>query len=93
LGPEAGEATGGTRANFDDVDDYNGWSASPPVNKEGTPHANASEFMTSVTVDYVDPDDLTHAVGSEMGVKRIGVTVTKDGRTLASFTTVVTKRS
>ena len=36
LGPEASE-TDGTRIGFDDVDDYHGWIASPPQDRDGTP--------------------------------------------------------
>jgi len=35
FGPEPGESASGTRTDFDDVDDYHGWTASPPVDKQG----------------------------------------------------------
>jgi type II secretory pathway pseudopilin PulG len=37
LGPEGAEATGGTRQYFDDIDDYNGFRASGPVDMWGIP--------------------------------------------------------
>src|SRR5687768_17333963 len=36
FGPETGESS---RAAFDDVDDYNGYTGTPPVAKDGTPLA------------------------------------------------------
>lgn len=93
FGPEPGETTGGTRAAFDDVDDYHGWSASPPVDKQGTPLANGTGYTTSVTVDYVHPDNLNNAQVSDLGVKRVRVTVSRAGKILASLTTIVTRSS
>lgn len=89
LGPESGEEASGTRADFDDVDDYHGWTAAPPVEKDGSALPNLTAWQRSVTVDYVDPEDLTTAVGGDQGVKRITVTVTRGGTDLASLTTVV----
>lgn len=91
FGPETGETTGGTRALFDDVDDYADWSAAPPVEKDGSGVSNAVAYVRSVTVVFVDPDDLTNAVADDRGVKRITVDVQQGGDVLASLTTVVTQ--
>ena len=48
-GPEAEENTA-TRADFDDVDDYLGWSASPPQAKDGTALAGYDGWQRSVAV-------------------------------------------
>lgn len=75
FGPEASE-TGGTRAAFDDVDDYHGWSASPPQDKGGTEISGLTGWRRSVTVVHVNPKNLKVTVGAEKGVKQITVTVT-----------------
>ena len=75
FGPESPEA-GYSRADYDDVDDYNGWSASPPRMKDGTVVENLTGWTRSVTVQYVDPDSIGTPTGSDYGLKRITVTVT-----------------
>jgi len=75
FGPEAPETTL-VRANYDDVDDYNGWSASPHQMTEGTVMANLTGWSRSVTVQYVDPDSIGTPTGTDQGIKRITVTVT-----------------
>ena len=76
FGPESGEASGGTRANFDDVDDYHGWSESTVQAKDGTALSALAGWSRSVAVVYVSPDDLDTPVGTDTGLKRITVTVT-----------------
>ncbi len=75
FGPEAPE-TSLVRADYDDVDDYNGWSASPPQLKDGTAMANLTGWTRSAAVQYVDPDDVSTPSGTNQGLKRITVTVT-----------------
>ena len=84
FGPEPSENTG-DRVNFDDVDDYDGWSASPPQEKDGTDMAGLDGWTREVTVEFVDPDDLTASVGSDQGVKRIAVTVRRGDRLAATL--------
>lgn len=75
FGPEAGDITNpATRSVFDDVDDYNGWSESPPQNKDGTTLSNFTGWTRSVSVAYVDPTTLS-ASDSDTGLKKITVTV------------------
>lgn len=93
FGTESGETSDGTRAAFDDVDDYNAWSASPLVAKDGTPLANASDWQREVSVQFVDPDDLSSLVGSDRGVKRVTVTVSREGTNLASVVAAITDAS
>lgn len=75
FGLEAPE-TSLVRADYDDVDDYNGWSASPPQLKDGTAMANLSGWTRSAAVQYVDPDNVSTPSGTNQGLKRITVTVT-----------------
>ncbi len=37
VGPDAGEKATGTREQYDDIDDFNGWEASPPQDAYGIP--------------------------------------------------------
>lgn len=73
FGREAGELAT-TRAAWDDVDDYDGWSASPPTEKDGTVLANATGWKRTVTVARIDPQDPGQARATETGAKRITVT-------------------
>jgi len=89
FGPEAGE-TGGSRAAFDDVDDYRNWSASPPESPDGTVLPGYAGWTRSVAVAYLDPSDLNQVVASDMGVKRVTVTASFNGRPVAVLTAIRT---
>ena len=87
FGPEASE-TGGTRAAFDDVDDYHNWDASPPQQKDGTPIPDRADWRRTVTVEFVNRNLLTEVIATDQGVKRITVTVSRSGQVMASLVTV-----
>ena len=87
FGRESGE-TGGDRAGYDDVDDYHAWTSSPPEYRDGTALSGLSAWQRAVVVEYVDPDDLTTVVGSDLGVKRITITVTRNEVVTASLVAV-----
>ncbi len=70
-----GPQSGATRATYVDVDDYNGYTQSPPAFINGTAMAGYSSYTVSVTVAYLNPATLA-VTGSDMGLKRITVTVT-----------------
>jgi hypothetical protein len=74
FGPEAGES-GPTRKNFNDVDDYNGWSESPPQNPDGTNLPDLTGWTRNVAVAWVSATDATLTSPIETGAKRITVTV------------------
>jgi hypothetical protein len=57
------------------VDDYHGWSSSPPVEKDGTLLSGLTGWQRSVTVEWVNPDDPGEVKAFETGAKRITVTV------------------
>jgi len=86
FGRGSDESATGDRSGFDDVDDYHGWSASPPERRDGTPIAWASGFTRTVEVHRVDASDLNLVSGSDTGVKRIRVTVTRGGKELLVLT-------
>ncbi len=72
FGREAGESDT-IRTAYDDVDDYQGWTESPPVAKDGTALPNAANWRRTVTVEWVDPADPQQVQGSESGAKQITV--------------------
>lgn len=74
FGCEPGESTA-TRADFDDVDDYNGWTASPPTAKDGTVLANSAGWRQAVTVQWIDRLNPSQVQVSESNAKRITVTL------------------
>jgi hypothetical protein len=74
FGRETGELAG-SRTAYDDVDDYHGWSASPPVAKDGAAIPNSAGWKRTVTVEWIDPLDPSKVRPFETGAKRISVTV------------------
>lgn len=89
FGPETGETTTpASRLNFNDVDDYNNWTESPPQNKDGTVIPNFSGWTRSVSVCWVSPTNLMTAATSETNVKRVTVTVLHNGLTVATAVAV-----
>jgi type II secretory pathway pseudopilin PulG len=89
FGCESAESTG-TRADFDDVDDYHGWSSSPPANKDGSAIPNLVGWQRSVTVEWVDPMDPTQVKSSETKTKRVTVIVTNKDMKVASMVALKT---
>ena len=80
FGPEEAEP----RRNFDDVDDYDGWSKTPPQDVDGVSYNGAgsmpdySYFTRQVTVENVPQDNfnvLTPSADGTTDAKRIIVTV------------------
>jgi hypothetical protein len=91
LGPDAANLET-SRATYNDVDDYNGWTETPPKNRDGT---NISSDLTgwarSVVVEWVNPANLTGPASlSETHCKRVTVTVTYNG---SKVTTMVGVRT
>lgn len=82
FGPESGEATG-NRSLFDDVDDWHGWTASPPRQKNGAVIPSFTGWQRSVTVQLVNVANPATLSNTDQGVKRITVTVRKNGTVVA----------
>ena len=74
FGPEGTEATKG-RVAFDDVDDYAGWTQSPPQTRSGVPLSDFDGWTRSVAVEWADPNDLSRTSVTPTDIKRITVTV------------------
>ncbi len=89
FGRESGES-GSRRDLWDDVDDYDGWSASPPEHRDGTAIPNADSFTRQVEIVFLDPNDLVNTVVTDQGIKRVRVTVKHGDRALVTLTAVRT---
>jgi len=90
FGLESGELTLFNRVNYDDVDDFFSYTESSSKDKDGTTVPGSSGYRRFRDVDWVNPASPTTTVGTDMGLKRITVTVTApDGTT----TTLVGLRS
>ncbi len=88
LGPETGEPTG-SRAAFDDVDDFNGLAETPPRNADGTEISDPAGWSRSVAVQWVSAAGLTGpASATETGVKRITVTVRRRNAVAATLVAI-----
>lgn len=73
-----------TRATFDAIDDYNGWTATPPIARDGSVIPGYTGWMQSVVVERVAllaPNGA--AAGSDTGLKRITVVITRNGREIS----------
>jgi prepilin-type N-terminal cleavage/methylation domain-containing protein len=74
FGHESGESTS-VRSAFDDVDDYDGWNASPPQYRDGTTIPDRTNWRQRVAVTYVVPTTPTTTSATDQGAKRIHVTI------------------
>jgi type II secretory pathway pseudopilin PulG len=83
FGHETGESTT-LRSAFDDVDDYNGWTASPPQFRDGTVIPDRTGWRQTVAVAYVVPTNPTQTTNTDQGAKRIRVTIDYQGVVLAN---------
>ncbi len=82
FGRETGEAAS-PRSAFDDVDDYNGWNASPPQYRDGTVIPDRTNWRQRVTVSRVLPNSPSQTTGTDQGAKQIHVTIEYQGQVLA----------
>lgn len=79
IGPDAGEIDG-TRAGFDDVDDYHDWYSTPPTQRDGTPVSGFDGVARRVIVQpRVAPDGTANVNGT---YKQITVFVEEGGTVL-----------
>lgn len=81
FGPESGE---NKRALFNDVDDYNNWTETPPRNLDGTAMSNVTGWSRSVVVEWANLSNLNQVATSDTGIKRITVTASKNGQIVAT---------
>jgi len=79
-GRESGEpASPSDRTAMDDVDDYHGWSASPPASRAGADLTRYAGWTHAVTIDFTeasaDGDGRLADGVQDRGIKRVTVTV------------------
>ena len=79
YGPETGE-TGSNRLNFDDVDDYNGLTDSPPRTRNGTLCDGYSDLSRRVTVASVVSSNWDSTTLTYAGVYRVIVSVVRNSK-------------
>lgn len=74
-----------SRDAWDDIDDYAGWSASPPQTQDGTVMPDLNGWGREVTVTWANAlsPDTTSATATDL--KRIDVTVTFNGRPVVTL--------
>ncbi len=89
FGRESSES-GGDRTDWDDVDDYDGWSATPPETKDEEPLDGYDQWTRSVEVAFVNPTSLND-LGGNTGVKRITVTASFKGVPAAELVAIRTQ--
>lgn len=70
LGADAGENAADKRT-FDDIDDFSGWSESPPADPVMRPLPDFSSYSRSVVVGYLDAS--FQASGSPTDLKQVTV--------------------
>lgn len=85
FGPAAGEVTG-NRSLFDDVDDYNGWTASPPQDKDGAVRSDFAGWTRTAVVEKVNPGDFSLLPSTDHGLRRIIVSASYKGSVVARVT-------
>ena len=83
IGLEAGESPT-SKVNYDDVDDFNNWTESPPQFTDGSAMPDLANWSRSVRVAFVDPTNLSQTSSSDTGAKQITVTVTHNGVVVAT---------
>jgi len=84
IGRELGELFG-TRANFDDVDDYHNWSATPPVDRDGVAIPGAEGYTREVTVGYRRLANTNADALVDQGVLQVQVVVKRGDKTIATL--------
>ncbi len=90
FGRETGESAT-NRTSWDDVDDYNGWSASPPMDQSGNSLPGLDDWSREVTVSWADSAAPDRQSIYSSGIKRVDVTVKHRGRTIATLSSLRTQ--
>lgn len=73
-----------SRASFDAIDDYDGWTASPPIARDGSVIPGYLGWQQRVAVELATLATPNGAeAGAETGLKRVTVVITRDGREIS----------
>ncbi len=73
------------RSEYDDIDDYNAWNSSPPMLSNGLTNYKLGSWTRSVKVSHVLLSDATTESVTSTGLKRVTVTVSKNGTVLCTL--------
>lgn len=84
FGLEEGKSNA-NRSQFTDVDDYNGWTESPPQDRSGNSLPGTTGWMRSVTVVWADPTSWLPSALNNTGLKLITVNVWNQNRQVATL--------
>lgn len=90
FGCDPGENMGNARVNFDDVDDYDGWSEKPLRDCNGTKISNCDGWERQVKVDRISGVDF-NVVVIETGLKMVTVTAMYKGFPAGSLMAIRTR--
>jgi type II secretory pathway pseudopilin PulG len=90
FGQEGGESAS-PRSAFDDVDDYDGWTASPPQYRDGTTIPNRANWRQRVQITRVVPSDPSQTTNIDQGAKRVRVTIEYQNQVLADQSAIRTE--
>ncbi len=89
FGRNASEVGATARSTFNDVDDFDGWSETPPRDRDGTSRADLAGWSRSVVVERVSlAKHNGTAVTYDSRVKRVTVTVLFKGVPVANATSI-----
>jgi prepilin-type N-terminal cleavage/methylation domain-containing protein len=90
FGPDDGEVDVG---DYDDLDDFDGVTFSPPVDVSGNNLNDFSEYRQVVTVESVNPADFTSAVEDfDSSIVRVSVSIVMNGKQVGSTSWLITEK-
>lgn len=84
IGTDSGESNG-NRSLFDDIDDYDGWSQTPPVDRDGNAIAGAQGYTREVDVVWVGSMWASTTRAWDEGTKRITVTIKRGDKPVTTL--------
>lgn len=88
IGPSAAELAPGNRSLFNDCDDFDGWSETPPQDQSGTAISGCTGWKRTVRVQWVDPSAAYATSATSTGYKRITVAAIKNNKTVATLSCI-----
>lgn len=89
FGRETGESAS-PRSAFDDVDDFDSWTASPPQYRDGTTIPDRTNWRQTVAITRVTPSNPATTSATDLGAKRIRVTIEFKNQVLADESAIRT---
>ncbi|MBS0192255.1 MAG: hypothetical protein U0573_06495 [Phycisphaerales bacterium] len=87
IGIDSGESAA-NKSTFDDVDDFDQWTESPPTSSTGTTMAGFAGWTRSVRVYRASLSNPDSNSGAESGLKRIEVTVKFGSKDVCKLTSL-----